>query len=147
MYIAPHGDPLATFIMYVPPLALGTGWAMVVFYACNIHVGHIIQYRSLMDIQDTHLIRSFKVYQVICFGNFESHTFLFVRWRTMAMMLAMFNSTCPLRKVHFPRFCQNIGVMSNDSTVGWRELDVFQMLITMPLATADASTYVYFRIV
>ena len=130
MYIAPYGDPLATFIMYgTPPSGtwdwVGDGYSFD--YACNTSCR---AYYSI-PIVNGHTGYSldsvtFKVYQVICFGNFESHTFpIWYDGEPYFMMLAHVQFDLPFTESSFfPDYVQNIGVMSNDSTVGWRELDV-----------------------
>jgi hypothetical protein len=131
MYIAPYGDPLATFILYgtPPPSGLtdlvGDGYDFD--FACNTssrayysippfdgHAGY-----SLESIK-------FKVFQANCYGNNDSHTFpIWYDFEPYYMMLAHVQFDLPFTgSSFFPDFVQNIGVMSNDSTVGWRELDV-----------------------
>ena len=130
MYIYPHGDPLATFIMYgTPPSGtydlVGDGYSFN--YACNTS-SRAYYSIPILDGHAGYSLNSvtFKVYQANCYGNFESHTFpIWHDGEPYFMMLAHVQYDLPFEgSSYFPDSVQNLGVLSDDNTVGWRELDV-----------------------
>lgn len=130
MYIYPHGDPLATFIMYgTPPSGtydwVGDGYSFN--YACNTS-SRAYYSIPILDGHAGYSLNSvtFKVYQANCYGNFESHTFpIWHDGEPYFMMLAHVQYDLPFTgSSYFPDSVQNLGIMSDDNIVGWRELDV-----------------------
>jgi len=131
MYIAPYGDPLSTFIYYgTPPPSgmsdlVGDGYSFE--YSCNTSQRAYYTI-PLLDGHAGYSLNSvtFKVYQANCYGNFESHTFpIWHDGEPYFMMLAHVQYDLPFTgSSYFPDSVQNLGIMSDDNIVGWRELDV-----------------------
>lgn len=130
MYIYPHGDPLATFIIYgTPPSGtldlVGDGYSFD--YACNTS-SRAYYSIPILDGHAGYSLNSvtFKIFQANCYGNFESHTFpIWHDGEPYFMMLAHVQYDLPFTgSSYFPDFVENIGVLSDNSAVGWRELDV-----------------------
>ena len=130
MYIYPHGDPLATFIIYGTPSSgtldlVGDGYSFD--YACNTS-SRAYYSIPILDGHAGYSLNSvtFKIFQANCYGNFESHTFpIWHDGEPYFMMLAHVQYDLPFTgSSYFPDFVENIGVLSDNSAVGWRELDV-----------------------
>ncbi|MCB5271285.1 MAG: T9SS type A sorting domain-containing protein [Candidatus Cloacimonetes bacterium] len=131
MYISPYGDPFKTFIIYGSPLPYGTsnyvgdGWDFD--YSCNISSRayySIFLSNGYMGYSLTSVV--FKVYQVNCYAGHESHTFpIWNDGDPYYLMLAHVQYEVPFHgSSYYPDFVQNIGVISSDNAVGWRDLDV-----------------------
>lgn len=131
MYIAPYGDPLSTFIYYgTPPPSgmsdlVGDGYSFE--YSCNTSQRAYYTI-PLLDDHVGYLRDSvtFKIFQANCYGNFESNRFpIWYDGEPYFMMLAHVQYDLPFSgSSFFPDFVENIGVLSDNNTVGWRELDV-----------------------
>ncbi|MDD2231083.1 MAG: T9SS type A sorting domain-containing protein, partial [Candidatus Cloacimonetes bacterium] len=131
MYISPHGDPFNTFIIYGSPLPYGTsnyigdGWSFD--YSCNTSCRTYYSIPIFKNYEDYSLTSvMFKVHQYNCYGNDEPHTFpIWHDGDPHYLMLAHVQYEVPYHGSSYdPGFVQNIGVISSDNVIGWRELDV-----------------------
>lgn len=131
MYIAPYGNPVNTFIIYGSPPPSGTGdyvgdaWDFG--YSCNTS-SRAYYSVPIFNAYDDYSLASvvFRVYQWNCYGNYQSHTFpIWFDGDPYYLMLAHVQYEVPFHgSSYYPDFVQNIGVISSDNVVGWRDLDV-----------------------
>lgn len=147
MYISPYGNYQDTFIIYGSPPPSGTSnivgdaydfdldcnTSSRNFYTTNFHAGH--PGYNLSSV-------TFSVRQHTCYGNGGS--LIFPMWndgKPYYLMLAQVQYGVPFSgSSFFPSLTQNIGVLSSDNTVGWRQIDV-----TNAYRTAVSNGWAYFQ--
>lgn len=131
VWIAPFGNPNDTFYIFgnSPPTGgvslVGDGWSFD--YSCNTsnrlyfsfpmpegHTGYTIAFAQLM------------VFQWNSSGNSEEHVFpIWGQGESHGLLAAHVNFIQPLTSVTYtPAFCQNMGVISSDAEIGWKNMDV-----------------------
>jgi hypothetical protein len=131
VYIAPYGNPSNTYYIFGnPTLTGGLSFIGDGYYfdeACNTanrlyfsfpisegHTGYNLSSAQLM------------AYQWNSSGNSDEHVFpIWGQGESHGLLAAHVNFSHPLTSDTFtPTFCQNMGTLSSNEVVGWRNLDV-----------------------